>query len=619
LKSLSTSARAIGVTASLLLLGLVPAPATADIAVPKTTWPVCDDFRVDYCIESISIKPIGTKSDLELEWYPTGTGPSISPAVEAEAAADDGVIFGSRVITPGATGMYTITPIDASASSIVTYSGVGTVIKSPPDASGIVTVTITTAVGDQGSGLLKVYADADGDGNGDSSEQIAQSSIAVGTASAVGTGVTETQAGRAVNGRWSHPNWGIYGLDAYGYDGVTIDLKAANAFTNHLFFTIYPVKAGNANSSSIATRTDSTGNTANMNMDDKITVKVRMGAIRTGVSIGIANSLVLSATPGAEDNEATEADESITGTLAISGTPVPVPQVTKFSQCTGETGVASAVVNTMQAFILVENGDMGFGVDGLSGRMVAYSNGVSCGVSTPVWDDTTETLTWQASAPHFEPDGVTPNKGFYKAIIPANDALLLWGLADPTKVVSALTIQVTTEAGGPAVAASKIAYLRGNIIIDVTGFEFSKPKIMIKKLSSFRGFIKAKTIVCTDPVTKKKVTLTNSYGCPVAVEKPVQTFLTAKFANTTSSVNAAQQKAIVSMQRGFLEANKFICTGVYAVKASASEKLIAKKRATAVCNYAKGKDKTLSYFAQAKPSAASNYVGKVMVTMKNQP
>ena len=618
--SISFKIRSIAAVAALALIGLVPAPATADIAVPKTTWPVCDDFRVDYCIESISIRPIGTKSDLKLEWYPTGTGPSISPAVEEAAAADDGVIVGPTVIAPGATETYRITPIDAAAGDIVvTYTGVGTVSKSAPDASGIVTITITTAVGDQGSGLLKVYADANGDGNGDTLEQIAQSGIAVGTASAVGTGVTETQAGKTVNGRWSHPNWGTYGLDAYGYDGVTIDLKAANAFTNHLFFTIYPVKASDANATSIAVRTDGTGNTANLNMDDKITVNVRMGAIRTGVSIGIANSLVLNATPGVEDDETTEADESVTGTLVISGTPVPVPQVSNINQCTGETGVATAVVNTMQAFIIVENGDMGFGVDGLSGRMAAYSNGVACGVSTPVWDDTAETLTWQASAPHFEPDGITPNKGFYKAVIPANDALLLWGLTDPARAVTALTVQVTTEAGGPAVAASKIAYLHGNIIIDVTGFEFSKPKIQIKKLASYKGFAKATTRTCVDPVTKKKVTLSNAYGCPVAVEKPVQTFLTAKFANTTSSVNTAQQKAIVGMQKGFIDANKFICTGVYSSKASASEKLIAKKRATAVCNYAKAKDKTMSYFAQAKPSAASSYVGKVMVTMKNQP
>jgi hypothetical protein len=368
------------------------------------------------------------------------------------------------------------------------------------------------------------------------------------------------------------------------------------------------VKSDLTNKTTIANRSDGSGLAANLNMDDKITIKVRTGEIIAGVSIGIANSLSLKTVNGTAD---------VSGSLVLSGTPVPVPQITNISQCTGETSTATAVVNTMQGFVVVENDDMGFGVDGLSGRMAVSSNGASCGISTPVWDDTTESLNWQAGAPHFEPDGVTPNKGFYKAVIPANDALLLWGLADPKKAVTALTIQVINEAGGPAVAASKISYLHGNIIIDVTGFNFSKPKIQIKKSATFGGFVKAKTLTCVDPVTKKKVTVTDAYGCPKAPEKPVQNFVTAKFAGSASTINAAQKTNVKNYLNGFIEANKFVCTGVYKTGASKSEQTLAKKRAAAICNYAKSLDKTLSYFADAKPSASKTYLGKVMVTMKD--
>jgi hypothetical protein len=610
--SIWTKFRSITATSLLAAAVLAPAPANAELAVPKTNWPACDDFRVDFCIESVSIQPLGTKSALELTWYDSGTGPEAIVEEDTTVTGEE-LVVGPEVINPGEAGTFTFTlPADAPQEALsVQVTGPGLFSGDSSGAAGTTTLnmTLTTGIADQGSGTIAVFVDADGNGKFAAVERIALKTYQVGSPSEVGTGIDESVAGRATTGRWSHPKWNTYGLNAYGYDGLTIDFKTANAFTNHLFFTVYPVLADATNKTNIAARANDTTLAANLNMDDKITVKVRMNAIQTGVSIGIANNLTLNSITGTEDEP---------GSLTLTGTPVPVPQITNMNQCTGETSQASAVTNTMQGFIVVENDDMGFGVDGLSGRLSVASNGASCGISTPVWDDTTETLQWQAGAPHFEPDGVTPNKGFYKAIIPANDALLLWGLADPKKAVTALTISVINEAGGPAVAASKIAYLHGNIIIDVTGFNFSKPKIQIKKVASFGGFVKAKTIKCVDPVTKKTVTLTNAYGCPKAPEKPVQSFLTSKFAGAASSVTSTQKTEVKKMQAGFIEANKFICTGVYKTGASKAEQTLAKKRATAVCNYAKSQDKTLSYFAQAKPSKATSYIGKVMVTMKDQ-
>lgn len=392
----------IATIAGLILGGIAATPANALLAVRKTTWPVCDQVQVTYCVESISIQSLGTKSAEKLVWVPNGTGISGSASVSASV------------------------PL------------------------------VTTAAGDP------------------------------------------------VAGMWTSPTWAATGKNAFGYDGVTIDIKTANAFVNHLFFTVQPVKQ---DSSTLATTkalsTTYTKSLADLNLDDQLIIKVRTGDIVSGVSVGFANNLAVVATPGV---------------LTFSGTPVPTPQVSNVSQCTGEAGIATALVNGMQGFVVVENDDMGFGVDGLSGKMYVASNG-TCGTSTPVWDDTTKQLAWTVGAPHFAPDGVTPNKGFYKAVIPANDALLLWGLSNPRDAVTALTVSVIEETGGPAVAVKKVAFVKGNIVIDVSGFEYSKPKLVIKKNSSYKKFAKLANLKCYDSKTKKTTSYKQVYGCPAGTSK----------------------------------------------------------------------------------------------------
>ena len=387
---------------ALAATALTPAPANALLAVPKTSWQVCDQVRVTYCVESISILPLGTKSAEALTWVPSGTVSSSSSSVSA-------------------------------------------------------TVPLVT-----------------------------------------------TTAGAAVTGMWTSPTWDASGKSALGYDGVTIDIKTANAFVNHLFFTVQPVKYDAATGATKKAMSSTyTTSLADLNLDDQIIVKVRTGDIITGVSVGFANNLSVNSTAGS---------------VTFAGTPVPIPQVTSATQCTGETGVASAVVAGMQGFVVVENDDMGFGVDGLSGKMSVASNG-QCGTSTPVWDDQAKQLSWTVAAPHFAPDGVTVNKGFYKAVIPANDALLLWGLANPKDAVSALTISVTEETGGPAVSVKKVSFVGGNIVIDVSGFEYSKPKLKITKNSKYKKFVKLATFKCYDAKSKKTKTYSKVYGCPAGTTK----------------------------------------------------------------------------------------------------
>jgi hypothetical protein len=162
----------------------------------------------------------------------------------------------------------------------------------------------------------------------------------------------------------------------------------------------------------------------------------------------------------------------------------------------------------------------GFGVEGTSGDMYVGSNGV-CGLSTPVWNNETKEFTWSAAAPHFAPDGVTVNKGFYKAIIPTNDAKLLWGLENPNDAATALEITLTTEAGGTAAASKNVSVKNGRIIIDVSGFEYSRPKLKIGIKAGYKPsktMLNKSTITCVKGKSTKKITAVKPV-CPKGYKK----------------------------------------------------------------------------------------------------
>lgn len=65
---------------------------------------------------------------------------------------------------------------------------------------------------------------------------------------------------------------------------------------------------------------------------------------------------------------------------------------------------------------------------------------------------------------------------------------------------------------------------------------------------------------------------------------------------------------------------KFICTGIYREGASAAERLAARKRAKLACDLGEKQEipskGNISFFYQTKPTKASSYVGKVLVTVK---
>ena len=313
--------------------------------------------------------------------------------------------------------------------------------------------------------------------------------------------VVSSVAGVAVPGRWSTASWSADGRNTLGFDGLFVDVKAANQFTNHLFFDVRPVKVDPAtNATTQANQVDNPKYAVSLSPDDLITIKVRVGAAITDVTVGIGNSISV-----------TKGTDTQGNTLTISGTPTPVGVAGKASDCTGEAGVSVANMTQLQATIIVANDDMGFGVDGVSGNLAVGTNG-SCGVSTPVWDEASKSLSWTASAPHFAKDGVTVNKGFYKASIPVADALLLWGLSNPKDAASALTVQITTEEGGSSAAITKVSVKNNKIIIDSSGFSYSKPTFKIVRNAKYKKWAVKKKLTCVDLKTKK-VTKVTAYAC----------------------------------------------------------------------------------------------------------
>ena len=320
-----------------------------------------------------------------------------------------------------------------------------------------------------------------------------------------------TEAGRALPGRWTHPDWQGLNLGALGYDGLYAEAKTPNEFVSSMLFVdVLPTLTGADKRTNLAGQVGNKAYAVSLDSDLVITVKVRVGEMETGVTVAVGVDIVTKQTKNGEYN-----------VIEITGTPVTVPLAKSVKDCEGEAGVAKANVRQFQMIALAANDDMsGFGVEGTSGGMYVGSNGV-CGLSTPVWSETDKAFTWRVAAPHFAPDGVTVNKGFYKAVIPVKDAALLWGMTNPNDAVTALEVSLTTEAGGTAAFIKSISVKNSNIIIDVSGFEYSRPKLKIGIKKGYKPSAKIlnkTTITCIKGKAVKKITAVKP-ACPAGYKK----------------------------------------------------------------------------------------------------
>jgi hypothetical protein len=316
--------------------------------------------------------------------------------------------------------------------------------------------------------------------------------------------------GRALTGRWTTPDWSKAGLDQLGYGGLFVEAKTANEFVNHIFISVLPTITSTANKVNVATQPGNTTFPANLDSDLTIEVKVKTGEVKPGVLVGVGTNFT--------GDYSTANSQS---TIKFSGSPVAVPLAGKSSDCSGETGVARAIVRQLQAILFINNdGQSAFGVDGLTGDMIVSSNGV-CDLSTPLWNSELKEFTFTAAAPHFAPDGTTLNYGFYKAVIPVADAKLLWGLENANDAVKALNVQIITAVDEGNNLVSTIGVRNGKIIIDISGFHYSRPKLKISLKKDWKPATKMlnkTTITCTMGKSVKKITAVKPM-CPRGYKK----------------------------------------------------------------------------------------------------
>ena len=383
--------------------------------------------------------------------------------------------------------------------SVTTLSGGTVALTWVPDGTALTPIDTSTATSDTSTATSDTST-----ATSDTSTTTSDTS----TAPIVTTPTLST--GRAISGRWTSLEWSAKGLDVLGYDGLYVEAKTANDFVNHLFINVLPTITTTANKVNVATQPANAGFPANLDADLIVDVKVKTGEIKPGVLVGVGTNFT--------GDYSTANGQS---TIKFSGSPVTVPLAAKSADCSGETGVARALVRQFQAILFLNSdGQSAFGVDGLTGDMVVASNGV-CDLTTPVWDNDVKEFTFTAAAPHFAPDGTTLNYGFYRAVIPVADAKLLWGLENANDAVKALNVQIITTVNEGNNLVSNIGVRNGKIVIEISGFHYSRPKLKISLKKDWKPATKMlnkTTITCTMGKSIKKITAVKP-TCPMGYKK----------------------------------------------------------------------------------------------------
>jgi len=324
-------------------------------------------------------------------------------------------------------------------------------------------------------------------------------------------------------GRWTAPG----AFDTENYDGLYIDAHAANAYVPWVYVDTQPTLASG---SGLNLAAQSANNNYAVNLDSEVAIDITIhtGDIKPGVTFGVGT-----------DASIDFASANGYSTFRISGYPVSVPLASSTKACSGDTGVATALVTQFQTVLVPSNDPLGFTVDGASGKMYVGSNGI-CKLSTPSWNAETKSFKYSASAPKLAPDGTTTNRGFYHAVISFADATALWGLKNPADAASALVVSITTSAGGSVAATKSVSARNNQIIIDVSGFNFPDPMLDItlnpnynmntttatnplvtgtpKPTPSPTVAAKKITVTCVKGVITKKITAVNA-SCPAGYRK----------------------------------------------------------------------------------------------------
>ncbi len=286
--------------------------------------------------------------------------------------------------------------------------------------------------------------------------------VPTGTAGASAGNTSNVAAGKEYSGRWT-------AADAFAnenYDGLYVDAAAANEFVPWIYLDARPTFSA-GNKVTLAALPTSATTPVNLDSEAPISVKIRISDFQVGVTFGVVTDATVDIKTVGTAN-----------TITLTGYPVKVPLAKSSKDCSGDKGVASSVVTQFQSVIIPTNDPMGFTIPGSTGKIYVGSNGI-CKLSTPVWNPDKKAFSYKASAPRLAPDGTTVNTGFYYASISYADAIALWQLERPQDAASALVVSVRTGAGGSTAAIANVSAKNGNIVIQVSGFEYPDPMLDI--------------------------------------------------------------------------------------------------------------------------------------------
>jgi hypothetical protein len=265
-------------------------------------------------------------------------------------------------------------------------------------------------------------------------------------------------------GRWSFAGFPV---DLVGYDGIYVQVGPTSTASDFAWVRMQPASARADGTIGRAVAAEGSDTPRDLDGAMKLTVNIRFGPLEPTANVMVADgSIARSGTEGANN-------------ITFSGYPVQVARQSSTRDCVGETGKALDVVRQMYAFVVFGNTRQSFGYDGMSGDLSVSTNG-TCFITTPSYNAATGEFSFQASAPHFAPDGVQVNRGFYIATIPLQDAALLFGITDPKQVKAALEVFIETEDGVEQPVARAVSVRRGVISVSITNFQFSRPTITVK-------------------------------------------------------------------------------------------------------------------------------------------
>ena len=313
----------------------------------------------------------------------------------------------------------------------------------------------------------------------------------------------------AKTGRWTSTNWNSARFGVKGYDGIFVNARPTFSNSSNLWTTIEPVFVNAADNKTFLANNKASGKNASLDTDVTFTVKIRVkSTYAPNVTLGAGAGMTVKTTDGSGYR-----------LITLVGKAVNVAFASDSKQCQGETGKATSKYATMQAISFTE-----FGIDGVSNDIIVLSDGL-CKLSSPVWNAQEKSFVFTAAAPHFDVDGTTVNRGFYRAYVPFNDAKVLWGLENPNDAAKALELSVTTDeaTGEQIVENANIAAKNGVISIEYEGFKYSQPKLSVKMKKGYKPAAAAvvktpvkKTITCVKGKVTKKVT---TAACPAGFKK----------------------------------------------------------------------------------------------------